>query len=228
MLLKPRKPKIPDARAPVKLSVRSAKPLGLRVVPRDPVAERTALRYESRERRREFIDARGVANAAEHLNHLPAPDCSIHGVIRGNYNYFDTIPAVLRLAAPATLDYLAITTLGFSQRVAKRLLILIDSGQIRTVDFLVADFFLKVDGEVCAAFRENLQSRGSRLAAAESHAKVLLMKTSDGRHYVSESSANIRSCRALEQFALTNDPELFQFHKTWITELMGNGTQETT
>ncbi|MCY2987174.1 MAG: hypothetical protein NTY19_04800 [Planctomycetota bacterium] len=228
MLLKPRKSRIPDTRQPVKLVVRSARPLTIRDAPRDPAADRSALRFESRERRREFIDARGVANAAKVLDHLPEPGCSIHGVIRGNYNYFDTIPAVLRLAAPATLDYLAITTLGFSARVAKRLLILIDSGQVRTVDFLVADFFLKVDSEICAAFRENLRSRGSRLAAAESHAKVLLMQTTDGRHYVSESSANIRSCRALEQFALTNDRELFDFHRQWIQEAMANGQKETT
>ncbi|MCY2990919.1 MAG: hypothetical protein NTY19_24045 [Planctomycetota bacterium] len=228
MILKTRSPRLPDAKPPTKLAIRSAKRLGLRDEQRDPVAERTALRYESRERKRELVDYRGVSNAAEHLNHLPEPGCSIHGVVRGNYNFFDLIPATLRLIAPAKLDFLAVTTLGFSRRVAKRLLILIDSGQVRTADFLIADFFLKVDGEVCAAFRENLRSRGSRLAAAESHAKVLLMLTSDGRHYVSESSANIRSCRALEQFALTQDRELFEFHKTWITELMKNGTQETT
>lgn len=178
------------------------------------------IRAEIRERKRELLDLRGIANAAEHLDHLPEPGCSIHAIMRGNYSYSDIIPAVLRLAAPARLTYLAVVTLGFSNRAAKLILRLIDSGQVVAVDFVCADFFEKADAEVCSHLRGELRNRGSRFASARCHAKILLFETDDGRNYVSESSANIRACRSIEQFALFHDRELFEFHRRWIQEVI--------
>jgi hypothetical protein len=37
---------------------------------------------------------------------------------------------------------------------------------------------------------------------------------------VVESSANLRSCSSIEQIMLTSDADLFDFHHTWIDELM--------
>jgi len=177
-------------------------------------------RFEAKAKRRELINLIRVANAAKHLDHLPGPGCAIHAIMKGNYSYADLIPAVLTLAAPARLDYLAATTLGFSQKAALQLIDLIDSGHVRTLDFVCADFFAKADPEICQFTREELTRRGSRFAAARCHAKIILLGLDDGTRYVSESSANIRACRSIEQFALTNDPELYEFHREWIDELM--------
>jgi hypothetical protein len=38
----------------------------------------------------------------------------------------------------------------------------------------------------------------------------------DASHYVIESSANLRSCRNIEQFTMTNDRELLTFHRSWM------------
>ena len=182
-------------------------------------------RFEAKAKRRELLNLLGVSNAAKHLDHLPGPGCAIHGIMRGNYSYADIIPAVLRIAAPAKMDYLAATTLGFSQKATLQLIDLVDSGKVRTLDFLCADFFAKADPDVCRFAREELARRGSRFVAARCHAKIILMGLDDGGRYVSESSANIRACRSIEQFALTNDPELYEFHREWIDELVrGNAT----
>jgi len=228
MLLRTTNRKIPDARAPVKLAVRSARSLGLRDAPKDPVDAKAGLRFEAGVRRREFKNWLSVANAVEAIRTLPAPGCSLHGIMRGNFSYADLVPAVLRLAAPATLTHVSATTLGFSVRASSMFLRLIDSGQIGTVDFVVADFFARADADVCRQFRADLESRGSRFVSARCHAKLLLFETTNGEHYTSESSANIRACRSIEQFCLTNDPELFQFHQSWITELFANVAKETT
>ena len=177
-------------------------------------------RFEAKAKRRELINLLRVANAAKHLDHLPEPSCAIHAIMKGNYSYADLIPAVLTLADPARFDYLAATTLGFSQKAALQLLDLIDSGNVRTLDFVCADFFAKSDPEICQFTREELTRRGSRFAAARCHAKIILMGLDNGTRYVSESSANIRACRSIEQFALTNDPDLYEFHREWIDELM--------
>jgi hypothetical protein len=43
------------------------------------------------------------------------------------------------------------------------------------------------------------------------HAKVVLIELSDGRGFVCESSANLRSCSSIEQLMLTNDVALYAF-----------------
>ena len=52
------------------------------------------------------------------------------------------------------------------------------------------------------------------------HAKVVLIETTDGRHFVVESSANLRSCSSIEQITVTHDGDLLAFHRQWIDELL--------
>ena len=51
------------------------------------------------------------------------------------------IPAVLHLAEPATIRYLAVVTLSFSQPNMLDLLAMLDSGQIGKVDFAYSCYF---------------------------------------------------------------------------------------
>jgi len=52
------------------------------------------------------------------------------------------------------------------------------------------------------------------------HAKLLLMQLVDGRAYVVESSANLRSCSSIEQIVMIHDNALFDFHRQWVNEIM--------
>jgi hypothetical protein len=51
------------------------------------------------------------------------------------------------------------------------------------------------------------------------HAKVLCVALTDGRHYVVESSANLRSRASLEQIMLVADKGLYEFHSAWMDSL---------
>ena len=176
-------------------------------------------RFESKARRRELLNLLRVANAAKHLDHMPGQGCTIHGIMRGNYSFCDLIPAVLKLIVPVRFEYVAATTLGFSRKASLQLIDLLDAGHVQRLDFICADFFEKADSEICQFARAELTRRGSRFTAARCHAKIILLAGTDGSRYTSESSANIRACRSIEQFALTNDPELFDFHRRWIDEI---------
>jgi len=191
-----------------------------RARPGENQEDKTPTRFEAKAKRRELINLLRVKNAAQHLDHLPGPGCAIHAIMKGNYSYADMIPAVLKLSDPHKIEYLATTTLGFSQKAALQLLDLVDSGSVKTIDFVCADFFEKADPEICQFTRAELEKRGSRFASARCHAKIILMGMDNGTRYVSESSANIRACRSIEQFALTNDPDLYDFHCEWINEIM--------
>ncbi len=78
------------------------------------------------------------------------------------------------------------------------------------------------DGEPCSTFTltHELTTRGQRVLAMLTHAKILLMELTDGRGFTVESSANLRSCSSIEQITMTHDAELLAFHRQWITDIM--------
>lgn len=46
-----------------------------------------------------------------------------------------------------------------------------------------------------------------------------MMRLTDGRTITIESSANLRSCKNMEQMTLYGDPGLYSFHTGWIEGL---------
>lgn len=188
---------------------------------RDAAAELTRdYRLRRRDAKRAMLHKLHVANAATHLDTLPAEGESLHCVMRGNYHAWDLVPAVLRLASPATIDYLGVATLGFNRSNAAELLELFDAGQVRRVDFICSCYFRSTSADEFGFLASGLIARRQRIAALRSHAKILLFAMSDGSHYAVESSANLRSCRNVEQFSLTRDRALFDFHREWMGSLI--------
>jgi len=180
--------------------------------------------YRRTPTRRTLIDARQAANAVAHVGRLPAPGETIHMVCSGGYSLYHHIPAVLELAAPATIRYLGICTLGFSKDNLERLIGLLDGGQIGTLDFLYSVYFKSNEREICERLAHELGSRGQRVLSMRTHCKLLLIELGDRRDcYVIESSANLRSCKNVEQSTFSNDRALLDFHRQWLNEIF---TQE--
>ena len=191
---------------------------GLRTVLESPAGSaRDSRRALDRERmhvtrstRREFIDGLRVQNAVRTLERLPAVGESFHIVMAGNFDSFDLTPAVLDLAAPATIKELNLSTLGLNEKNTTTLLGLLDAGQVERCTFICSVYFRSVEdgGRIFETLHRELTRRGHHCCAIRSHAKVTLMELSDGRCLTWESSANLRSCRNIEQAVLTNDREL--------------------
>jgi hypothetical protein len=176
--------------------------------------------------KRTLIDARQTANAVAHIGRLPAPGESIHLVCAGGYSLYHHIEAVLQIAAPATIRYLGICTLGFSKDNLERLIGLLDAGTIGQVDFLYSVYFKSNEREICERLAHELTTRGQRVLSMRTHAKLLLIELGDGRDcYTIESSANLRSCKNVEQSTFTNDRSLLDFHRQWLNELFTEGAQ---
>jgi hypothetical protein len=168
-----------------------------------------------------MLDARRLQNAVEHIGQLPEPGEAMHLITAKRYSLFSVIQATLRLAAPSTITYLGVATLGFSTANLEDLLQLLDSRQIEKVDFLYSVYFKSNEKESCQRLTHELTRRGHRVVAMLTHAKILLLELTDGRSYVVESSANPRSCSSIEQITMTNDTALLTFHRTWLDEIMG-------
>ena len=96
----------------------------------------------------------------------------------------------------------------------------LDNGTIDKVDFLFSVYFKSNEKEICQRLGHELAQRGHRVVAMLSHAKILLIELTDGRAFVVESSANLRSCASIEQIMLCQDRDLFDFHRAWLNDVL--------
>jgi hypothetical protein len=182
------------------------------------LTERSVLRRASGRRR--MVSALHSRNAVKEIDTLPAPEETLHVVCRGNFALFSVIAASLQMASPAIIESLSVATLGFSKSNVADLLEMLDAGRVRSVSIVASVYFERQNPSEYRMMAEGLAVRGHRLVALRSHAKVLAFKFSDSRAFAIESSANLRSCRNLEQFTLTQSPDLYEFHTGWIAQVI--------
>ncbi|HWE03161.1 MAG TPA: hypothetical protein VG326_12195 [Tepidisphaeraceae bacterium] len=191
--------------------------------------------FLSAPRHHNYLDLLKVKLAKDHVKRLPANGEAIHMLLSGRYQLFHLVPAVLELIAPAIIDELHLCTLSYSKDNAADLLNLIDAGKIKHVHLLVSHYFSKANPHLFDPLEAALQSRGHKVLTCRSHAKLFLFKLSDGRKYVVHSSANMRSCKSIEQACFESDESIYRFYEKWLAglfataeEIKRNGTQATT
>jgi hypothetical protein len=162
----------------------------------------------------------GVKRAADVLDVLPGPGESLHAIIFGFFDLLNVVLAFLDKAG-SPCSALRIATLSLSRRNALDLAALLDTKAVGQLDVLTSDFQRKHDPEILAeALAELAVKRGQRIAAARSHCKIVTLALADGRRYVLEGSANLRTSRNMEQFALSQDVGLHAFYDGWLTEMV--------
>ena len=176
-------------------------------------------RHTTRTARSIMLDARKRLAAIQDIADLPQPGEVVHLLTAKRFALFNVIEAVLSMRAPATIEYLAICTLGFSTANVEALAHMLDGGKVERLDFVFSVYFRSLEKVNCERLVSELTARGQRVVALLQHAKILVIETTDGQSYVIESSANLRSCASLEQLAIFNDAELARFHRSWIDSL---------
>jgi len=173
--------------------------------------------------RRDFRDVRKTKDAAESIGHIPGPDEAIHLAVSGRFALWHVVPAVLKLSGQP-IDELIIATLGFSKRNISALCELLDAGQIGCVHLLASHYFKGTSNEIYTHAEKLFADRPDKahFRSLRTHAKVLLFRLSDRRTITVESSANLRSCKNIEQMTLIGDPALHAFHRGWILDLFNS------
>lgn len=182
-----------------------------KLVPNDLILRRRA-------HKRRMKNGLQERNAIHHLLELPATDEAYHFVIGGQFDPCALIPATARLAHPATIKQLTITTLSFNVDNIDSLTAGIDAKKIGSILLVASEYFSKVEEPLWRSTCDALQSRGSQAVAARVHCKLLLIELTDGRCFTFEGSGNLRSSNSIEQFVLTNSRELMEFHRAWLGE----------
>lgn len=159
---------------------------------------------------------RAAKTAAELLPELPRPGESIHALMTGTYHLCQVVTATAERLPD--LRHLRIATLCFSKRNAADLIGLLESRPELRLTVLVSAFFKGHNKDLFEAVAADLQEYAGRavLAAARSHAKVVLFDLGPGDGLVFEGSANLRTNKNVEQLSVIMDRPLHDWHAAWI------------
>ena len=175
-----------------------------------PVPTITAHRQRPTRRHQEDHRARGAL--AGILDPLPTAGESIHIILPGNVALGDVVWSVVdgtQLQGP-----LHVSTLGFGRAWIHGLLARLQARQITAATVCCSDYFAKSDAAEFQEAKELLAPWPVTLMAGRTHAKVFVFGPFSG-----EGSANLRACRSIENVSITNDTNLANFHRQWITAL---------
>ncbi|MEM8873657.1 MAG: hypothetical protein AAGD32_05295 [Planctomycetota bacterium] len=154
--------------------------------------------------------------AAELIGTLPGPDESIQVLIAATIDGWAWVDATIQLAGGIKTLYIA--TLGFNDRNADALITAIDNGKIGRVEMIASTYYAATPDSIYPQLAEALRSRGMRIAAPRNHAKILACKLPNGRTVTYHGSANLRSCRNVEQVAIEGSSRVFRFYRDYITD----------
>lgn len=181
---------------------------------------RAGLRHQA-----DVRDARQAKTAAEAIGELPGPGEAVHIVISGRYSLWDCVPAVLD-AGTRTIERLHVATLGFSRRNVEAMGRFLDSGMIRSLRLLCSHYFKGTSPHLYEFAAVELAKRpGAEFLSVRTHAKLLLIEFAGGKTLALESSANLRSCKNIEQLSIFGSPKLHAFHAAWIDQLFTEGDE---
>lgn len=151
----------------------------------------------------------------------PEPGHQLHIISAAKFDFWTWIPVLLRWIGPT--ETLWLSTWTVSRPNVDELFELMDAGQIGCCNFLTGTYFKRRESAVAHKLIDGLQRRPpSRFAALQNHAKVTLLGAGD--YWLSiESSANLTANPRLEQYVLTNDRTLYDWHCEWMRDAFDLG-----
>lgn len=183
-----------------------------------------SLRHAEKVSRRRFIEPLISAdNARAALRKLPRAGEAVHMLLNTEYSLYELILAVIELAAEPEVAEAHIATLGINRAHTDDIASRLKTGEIKRLTLLCSEYFRQSDAPTYDYCADQLRPLGAIVAATRSHAKVAALKMGNGATYTLESSANLRTCRSIEQSTISADPRLRAFHARWIADLAAHG-----
>lgn len=176
----------------------------------------TVQTHRHRPTRRRHEDHRHHGALAGVLDPLPTAGETVHLIIHGGVPLSAVIWHIIDRAPPADL---AISTLGFSRHFIHELIDRMQTGQITSGVVVCSNYFSRADAAEYQEARELLAPWPVTLTDARTHGKVFVFGT-----FCGEGSANLRSCRSIENVSITNDENLARFHAGWIRQIANTPT----
>ena len=177
-----------------------------------------AMRMEAK---RAMLRVEREARLADLMPGPPKAGHQVHIVSGAKFDFWTWVPVMIDWLAG--VEHLYCSTWTLSRGNAKELFALWDAGKIpkAAVRILTGTYFKRRESAVYAYLVEGLRARGGRYRAFQNHAKVLLLANAKRKTWLTvESSANLTSNPRLEQYVITNDRGLHDFHRGWMDEIL--------
>ena len=169
--------------------------------------------------KRDFLRVTQKENLCDVIKSPPKPGEQIHVVSANKFDFWTWVPVMIDWIGKA--DRLYCSTWTTNRTNTKNMFELWDAGKIGVSDWLVGLYFKRRESHVYAGLLDGLVARGGRLKAFETHAKVLLLNNAEqNAWYTIEGSANLTANPRLEQYVITNDKRLWEFHREWFEEML--------
>jgi len=179
-----------------------------------PAPAITALRHRPTRRRAEDHRARGALAGV--LDPLPTEGESAHLILPGGIALGEVLWSVVDRIPPAAL---AISTLGFNRVFVADLIDRMRTGRVLSATVVCSNYFSRADAVEYQEARELLAPWPVTLTDSRTHAKIAVFGP-----FSLEGSANLRSCRSVENVCITHDEGVARFHAGWIRQIANSPT----
>jgi hypothetical protein len=157
----------------------------------------------------------------------PEPGESIHVISGSKFDFWTWVPVLVDMIGRAETFYASTWTLNRDTVV--ELFELCDADKIEpaAVSFVTGIYFKRRETATYATLLAGIRQRGGRYRAFLNHAKVLLLSNEAADAWlVIEGSANLTSNPRWEQYVITNDRALYDFHREWFEDMLGRHKPE--
>ena len=183
----------------------------------DQMPSSRAIRVDARRRFERIGQQQSLSDV---IGAPPAVGEAIHIVSGAKFDFWTWTPVIVGWLG--VTDQLFCSTWTASRGNVMELLALHDSGKIAPgqIHALAGTYFKRRETAVYSLLLDGIRQRGGRFRAFQNHAKVLLLANAAQGHFLTiEGSANFTSNPRLEQYVITNDKALHDWHKAWMEEV---------
>ncbi len=136
----------------------------------------------------------------------------------GTYDLFTFIDYIVKDSG-FIINELYISTWATTTIQINLLLKYYDEGKIKNLNMLLGDYHKFKSRAEYGLLVNELAKRKQKFCIFNNHVKLILL-TIDNDYYVLESSANLTSNPRLELHILSNNKLLYDFHKSWMLEML--------
>lgn len=148
--------------------------------------------------------------------------CRSFVIVSGNFIFGDFIEALCELRG-VRIKQMYISTLSMSAENIDSLVNIYDlCPDIEQLNVLLSAYFYSHEKHGLVPYLYSELDVGDRLQVCfcDTHCKIVLIETDDGRHFVAHGSANLRSSHNIEQFCWEEDAELYDFNRQYMDRLL--------
>lgn len=147
----------------------------------------------------------------------------IHALLSGNFVMGDMFEAYCcDTEVGHGVKSLSIATLAMSKENIDSLHNIITDSELESLDLIISVYWYAHERRVGMPYL--MEQCGLvqkfRCAIAGIHTKIALMETRAGQHLVFTGSANLRSCRQVEQMIIECDRNLYMWYRQWFDRII--------